>query len=770
MMTKHSPAPLPDRSVYGFVMYLSTLTVLILYLVWAFIPDEWLHSIGLTYWPQKYWAIAVPVFMCSATITLVYCMLPGYNMLITPSLNSINTIQDDYSRYCDINQKIKHESDIPISQVCHITRAMAKTHLIVVACALTLSFQLFQAVNADKSFVIDYENDQFLKDGRPFRYISGSMHYFRVPRIYWLDRMERMVYAGLNAVQTYIDWSQHEPSPGKYDFSDNLDLVSFIKLAHKVGLLVILRPGPYIDAERDMGGLPFWLLQKNPKMALRTNDQSYIKYVDSWLSKVMPMVEPYLYANGGPIILVQVENEYGSFPACDFDYITHLRDLHRSLLGDDVILFSTDGASDGLLKCGKIEGVYATVDFGPGTNITKAFHAQRNHEPKGPLVNSEYYPGWLDHWAYPHSNPSVLPMVITLNSMLWKNASVNIYMFHGGTNFGFTNGANLSPNYNAVPTSYDYNAPISEAGDFTPKYWAIRNVISMYTKLPPGPPPKPVPKYEYGTVELTSIGSLFDVLIDLRSQEPLSSYYPVSFESLGQAYGFVLYETIVPGQFMDPVVLEIKNVHDRAIVFVQNVPVGILSREDSISTLPIKIQNGEKLSLLVENMGRVCFGSGLADQKGLLSNVTLGGRILTNWTITSLPFNSSEFDFSSDKTRVLANNQIYTPGIFKGKFKTPNNASFPMDTYLNMTGWHKGIAFINGVNLGRYWPIVGPQNTLYIPKSFLKPYPSNNVLIILELEHAPCFTDRSDSCNVALVDAPVVNATTPYTESVYSRC
>nr|XP_053646960.1 beta-galactosidase-like [Cherax quadricarinatus] len=312
--------------------------------------------------------------------------------------------------------------------------------------------------DADRTFVIDYENDQFLKDGEPFQYISGSIHYFRVIPSNWRDRLKKMRMAGFNALQTYVEWSSHEPEPGVYDFTGMLDLESFLKMAQEEDLVVILRLGPFIDAERDMGGLPYWLLNKNPDMRLRSSDSSYLTYVDDWYGNVLlPKIKPLLYENGGPVIMLQVENEYGSYPDCDFAYTSHLRDLVRQGVGDNVVLFTTDGDGASYLKCGKIPGVYSTVDFGSGGDAKKSFAAMRLFEPHGPLVNSEYYPGWLDHWGEPHSTLDSEVIAKTLDDMLALNASVNMYVFHGGTSFGLTAAANV----NTVDTRYEHSVDMS---------------------------------------------------------------------------------------------------------------------------------------------------------------------------------------------------------------------------------------------------------------------------------------------------------------------
>ncbi|KAG0725489.1 Beta-galactosidase [Chionoecetes opilio] len=376
----------------------------------------------------------------------------------------------------------------PLLRHSHHGICGAVTALLVGVLALGVLGQVGQATREphegtqERSFSIDYDNNQFLKDGEPFRYVSGSIHYFRTLPSEWRDRLKKMRMAGFNALETYVEWSSHEPEQGTYDFSGINDLPSFLTIAQEEDLVVILRLGPFADAERDMGGLPYWLLNKNPDMRLRSSDPSYLKYVDAWFGDaLLPKVKPLLYENGGPIIMMQVANEYGSYPDCDFAYTSHLRDLVRAGVGEGTVLFTTDGNGVGFLKCGKIPEVYATVDFGSGTDVAKSFDTMRLFEPRGPLVNSEYYPGWLDHWGAPHSTVKAEAVAKTLDEMLALNASVNMYMFHGGTSFGFTAGSNMNGAFQACPTSYDYDAPLSEAGDPTDKYWIVRNVTAKVT-------------------------------------------------------------------------------------------------------------------------------------------------------------------------------------------------------------------------------------------------------------------------------------------------
>ncbi|XP_021942675.1 beta-galactosidase isoform X3 [Zootermopsis nevadensis] len=516
-------------------------------------------------------------------------------------------------------------------------------------------------VELPRFFSIDYENDQFLLNGSPFRYVSGSLHYFRVPRAYWRDRLRKLRAAGLNAVSTYVEWSQHEPSPGRFEFSGELDLQYFIRLAQEEDLLVLLRPGPYICAERDMGGLPPWLLTVKPDIYLRTNDTTYMEYVERYLNYVLTSVQVYLYGNGGPIIMVQIENEYGSYQACDSSYMTQLRDIVKSKVGDAAVLYSTDGAGLSFLRCGKIEGVYATVDFGADTNVDTAFLAQRIYEPHGPLVNSEFYTGWLTHWGEPFQSVGTETIVNTLDEILARNASVNFFMFHGGTNFGFLAGANFGDNYQPQLTSYDYDAPITEAGDPTSKYFAIREVIGR-------------------------------------------------------------------------------------------VPKGILSRSEKITSMPLSLSEGTKIQVLVENQGRINYGSLINDFKGLLSNATLGGDVLEDWIITGFPLH----EISSLGVNSTYNYTFSCPAFFRGTFELPESYSEPLDTFLDPRGWGKGVAFINGFNIGRYWPILGPQVTLYVPGCHLKPYPALNELVLLELEKA-----NSPHYTVSFVPEPILDERPP---------
>ncbi|KAM9314340.1 beta-galactosidase [Pholidichthys leucotaenia] len=608
------------------------------------------------------------------------------------------------------------------------------------------------------SFSVDYQEDCFRKDGEKFRYISGSIHYSRIPRVYWKDRLLKMYMAGLNAIQTYVPWNYHEESQGQYNFNDDRDLEAFLNLAKSIGLLVILRPGPYICAEWDMGGLPAWLL-RHKNIVLRSSDPDYIAAVNQWMEKLLPMMKPHLYQNGGPIIAVQVENEYGSYYTCDYDYMRYLFKLFRSYLGEEVVLFTTDGAGLNFLKCGSMQGLYATVDFGPGVNVTAAFDAQRHAEPHGPLVNSEFYTGWLDHWGSRHAVVPSDRVAKSLSEILATGANVNLYMFIGGTNFAYWNGANTP--YSPQPTSYDYDAPLTEAGDLTDKYFTIRDVIEKYRKIPEGPIPPTTPKYAYGAVAMKKLQTVTDALEILSFSGPLKSMYPQTFIDLNQAFGYVLYRTTLPINCtkLTPLSSPLNGVHDRAYVSVDGTAVGILER-DKVLTVNVTGKAGSQVDILVENMGRINYGRYINDFKGLVSNLTLGKDTLMGWTMYSLSIDEAVrqdlLGVEEPTTAPPPPGALSLPAFYQGSFIIPDGIpDLPQDTYIKLPNWKKGQIWINGFNVGRYWPTRGPQVTVFVPANILSTAAPNNVTV-LELEGAPC---SSGPCSIEFTDTPILNAT-----------
>ncbi|XP_026905940.2 beta-galactosidase-1-like protein isoform X3 [Acinonyx jubatus] len=575
-----------------------------------------------------------------------------------------------------------------------------------------------------RSFIVDRENDRFLLDGAPFRYVSGSLHYFRVPRVLWADRLLKMRMSGLNAVQFYVPWNYHEPEPGVYNFNGSRDLTAFLNEASIADLLVILRPGPYICAEWEMGGLPAWLLQK-PEIQLRTSDPDFLAAVDSWFKVLLPKLYPWLYHNGGNIISIQVENEYGSYKACDFTYMRHLAGLFRALLGDRILLFTTDGPEG--LKCGSLQGLYTTVDFGPADNMTEIFALLRKYEPHGPLVNSEYYTGWLDYWGQNHSTRSISAVTKGLENMLKLGASVNMYMFHGGTNFGYWNGADEKGRFLPITTSYDYDAPISEAGDPTPKLFALRNVISKD-------------------------GYLLSFLDILCPHGPIRSILPMTFEAVKQDHGFMLYRTYLTHTVSEPTQLWVPNngVHDRAYVMVDGVFQGVLERNMK-HQLFLMGKMGAKLDILLENMGRLSFGSNSSDFKGLLEPPVLGQTALTQWLMFPLKVDKLvKWWFPLPLLRSSHAQAPSGPTFYSTTFSILGEGG---DTFLFLPGWTKGQVWINGFNLGRYWTRQGPQQTLYVPRPLLFSRGALNKITLLELENVP------SEPQIQFLDRPILNST-----------
>jgi beta-galactosidase len=404
--------------------------------------------------------------------------------------------------------------------------------------------------------------DQFLLNGKPFRILSGAMHYFRARPEVWRDHLEKMRLFGLNTVETYAAWNLHEPRPGEFHFDGALDLVKFIQTADEVGLKVILRPGPYICSEWDFGGLPSWLL-KDPRMQVRCSYPPYLAAVDRYFDALLPQLVSLQSASGGPIIAMQVENEYGSYGG-DKAYLLHLADGMRAR-GVDVLLFTSDGPRDGTLQDGSLPGILKTVNF--------AFDAQeglaklREYQPDGPLMVTEFWSGWFDHWGEPHhisadGSDSIERSVQTLDDILAAGASINFYMFHGGTNFGFMNGANLElTGYRADVTSYDYACPLDEAGDPSPRFAAYREVLRRHGDIPDGPLPAPAPKKAYGRAALTESAGLFDSLETLSTKR--MSVTPDPMEYFDQDYGFLLYRTHISGPRRKPCCMRMRSATGR---------------------------------------------------------------------------------------------------------------------------------------------------------------------------------------------------------------
>lgn len=609
-------------------------------------------------------------------------------------------------------------------------------------------------------------NDMFWKDGEPFRIIGGDLHYFRVHPEYWEDRLLKAKALGLNTIQTYVPWNLHEPAPGKLVFEGIANIQSFLNLCHKLDLLVMVRPGPYICAEWDWGGIPSWLFSMNPTPKPRSSDPAFLKLVEIWWGNLLPKFVPLLYDNGGPIIMVQIENEYGSY-GDDKSYLHHLITLARGHLGQDAILYTTDGGSRENLEKGTIRGdtVFSAVDFTTGDDPWPIFKLQKefNAPGKSPPLSTEFYTGWLTHWGERNAKTDADSTAAALEEILRKNGSAVLYMAHGGSNFGFYNGANTGADeadYKPDLTSYDYDAPIREAGDVdNSKFNAIRRVISRYSSAPLPSIPSYNEKTTYGPIHLQRRSSLFDMFDFTNSSNTFKSENPMSMENVGQFFGFLLYVTEYEAR-RGGRILSIPKVHDRAQVFISCFSKGRGTRPTYVGTverwLNKKLSFPEyqchskiNLYILVENMGRVNYGPFIFDRKGILSSVYLDGNRVQGWKMFPIPLHNlnevanynhirqaaySAFgEISTSRKRLMnkAENTSKEPAFFSGHFLI-DKTSQVKDTFLSLKNWGKGVVFVNDFNLGRYWPLRGPQCNLYVPAPVLKQ--GDNFVVILELE------------------------------------
>lgn len=561
---------------------------------------------------------------------------------------------------------------------------------------------------------------EFVLHGKPLQIISGELHYARIPRQYWRHRLKMAKAMGLNTIATYVFWNYHEIRPGKFDFhTGNRDLAEFIRIAQQEGLWVILRPGPYVCAEWDFGGLPSYLL-KAPKMIVRGNDPRYLAAAQGYIRAMAKEVRPLLVTHGGPILMVQSENEYGSFGA-DSAYKEATR---RMLLdaGIDVPLFTADG--DWLLTKGGIPGVFAAAN-GEMSYDTLAKRLSAFNHGNGPYMVAELYPGWLTHWAEPFPVIPVDSFLPAYDSLLARGVSINLYMFHGGTNFGFTSGANYTKKLPIEPsmTSYDYDAPLSEAGWPTSKYFALRDVIRRHVSYAIPAVPDSLSVIAVPTIRLTRIADLFDVAARVK---PVASIEPLSFEDMDQPNGYVLYrhrfDSAVKGA------LHVPGLRDHAEVFVNGHRVATLDRRAKIFSAPIVVPAGGRLDIFVENMGRINYGAELVNnRKGIIEPVALDGKRVDGWAMYRLPFEKIPAARRASSKSSTSSSSSGIPTIYRGSFSLNRTG----DTFLDMRGWSRGIVFVNGVNLGRYWN-VGPQQTLYLPGAWL--HRGRNDITVFDLD------------------------------------
>lgn len=565
-----------------------------------------------------------------------------------------------------------------------------------------------------KTFTV--EKDGFRLGGEPFRVISGAIHYFRVPREYWRDRLIKLKACGFNTVETYVAWNMHEPREGEFDYSDMLDIEDFLATAAELGLYAIVRPGPYICSEWEFGGLPWWLL-KNDGIRLRCMEPGYIAAVDRFFDSLIPRIAAHQITEGGNVILVQVENEYGSY-GDDSEYIRYLADGLRRR-GINVPLFTSDGTNKQMLTGGTVPEIFKTANF--GSRAEEQFAALREYQPDGPLMCTEFWNGWFDHWTEEHHHRSGDDAAASLDDILAHGGNVSAYMFHGGTNFGFMNGANCFDKYEPTVSSYDDDAPVNECGDLTDKYFRFREVISKYAPIPDIELPAAVKKKKYGKFEFTACRRLFDCLDKLSA--PVETVCPLPMEKLGQGYGFILYRTEVRGP-RETQNVRIQEPRDRAYIYKNDELLGVQYRNDKEPDVSTDIPaEGATLSVLVENMGRVNYGAYLKDPKGVTEGIGFGWNFIYHWQTYPLPLDDlSAVDFIEQKPVFDS-----TPLLLRAEIDIDECC----DTFVKLPGFKKGMIFINGRALSRYWE-VGPQRSAYLPAPFLKK--GKNELIVLELE------------------------------------
>ncbi|KAM7413456.1 hypothetical protein PAMA_020718 [Pampus argenteus] len=569
-------------------------------------------------------------------------------------------------------------------------------------------------------------SSQFTLEKKPFRILGGSIHYFRVPRAYWEDRLLKMKACGLNTLTTYVPWNLHEPERGVFNFKDQLDLEAYLHLAASLGLWVILRPGPYICAEWDLGGLPSWLL-RDKNMKLRTTYPGFTDAVNSFFDQLIKKVVPLQYSRGGPVIAVQVENEYGSYFK-DKEYMPFIKEALTSR-GITELLLTSDNKEG--LKLGGVKGALETINF-QKLNPNDIKYLDRI-QPQKPKMVMEYWSGWFDLWGDLHHVFTAEDMLPVVTEILKLDMSINLYMFHGGTNFGFMSGAFAVriPSPKPMVTSYDYDAPLSEAGDYTTKYHLLRNLFSLYNTQPLPERPSPQERRAYQPAVIQQHLSLWDILH--FTDKPFKSERPVNMENLpvnnnnGQSYGYTLYETtITSGGALN----SRNNIRDRALVFVDRHFVGVLDYK--MQELAIPDGKGKRtLSLLVENCGRVNYGKTLDEQrKGLVGDIEFNRRLLRDFIIYSLDMKPGFVNRLETSGHWMSMRQRPSfPGFFHGRLYINR---FPKDTFIKLPGWNKGVVFVNGRNLGRYWS-TGPQQTLYLPGPWLQ-RGDNQVIVFEEQE------------------------------------
>ncbi len=579
-----------------------------------------------------------------------------------------------------------------------------------------LSIFLFSSISfvTAQNHIFSFGRQDFLLDGKPFQIISGEMHPARIPKAYWRHRIQMAKAMGCNTIAVYVFWNYQESAPGIFDFSSgNKDIAGFIRLCKEEGMWVLLRPGPYVCAEWDFGGLPSYLL-KIPDIKLRCMDINYMKAVSRYINRLAKEIVPLQCNKGGPVLMLQIENEYGSY-GNDKKYLEALKNLWL-LNGIVVPFYTSDGPTDFMLEAGNIEGAAIGLDSGTGD---ADFATAKKHNPRVPSFSSETYPGWLTHWKENWQKTDTARLLGEVKYLLEHKKSFNLYVIHGGTNFGFTSGANAFTPVQFQPdvTSYDYDAPVNEQGRPSPKYFALRNLIQKYVKHTLPDIPRPIPAMALTAFRLQPFATLWKEL-----PKAIHSVQPKPMEDFDQKNGYILYRTKLTGHKSGK--LTITEPHDYAVILLNGRLVDTVYRDGGNWTVNLPKTNTKDpvLDILVESMGHINFAQYMTDRKGITDRVTLNGMTLMNWEIFTLPMDEEFISSLQSKYQDGFHDGVF----FRGHFEV----TMPMDTYLDMTDYKKGVAWINGHNLGRYWN-TGPQHRLYCPGVWLKK--GKNELILFDL-------------------------------------
>jgi beta-galactosidase len=559
----------------------------------------------------------------------------------------------------------------------------------------------------------------FLLNGKPFVIRAAELHYPRIPKEYWEHRIQLCKAMGMNTVCIYLFWNLHEQQQDKFDFTGQNDVAEFVRLVQKNGMYCIVRPGPYVCAEWEMGGLPWWLLKQNDLKLRDVSDTFFMKRTGKFFREMGKQLAPLQIQNGGNIIMVQVENEYASY-GNDAKYMESIRDMLRSYGFDKTQLFRCDWSSN--FTKYKVEGVATTLNFGAGSNVDKEFNDFKKVYPDAPLMCSEYWTGWFDHWGRPHETRSINSFIGSLKDMMDRKISFSLYMAHGGTSFGQWGGANAGP-YSAMVSSYDYNAPIDEQGATTEKFFAVRDLLKNY--LQEGETLGEIPFAKniitIPSFELKETAALFENLPPAKKSINIQP-----MESFDQAWGRILYRSFLPASTTSQK-LVITEVHDWATVFINGKPIGRLDRRrgDSVIMLP-PLPAKTRLDILVEATGRVNYGKGILDHKGITQKVEIDDGVkkkeIKNWEVYNFPV-----DYLFQRNLKYGSKKISGPGWYRGNFEIKAVG----DVFLDVSKWGKGMVWLNGINLGRYWKI-GPQQTMFVPGVWLKK--GTNEIIIVDLD------------------------------------